>query len=158
MLRPADRVDDRRGSLAAGVLAKRRRDLEEVLRRAPADIRDHLGRVAGEVPAHELEHASLVLHRVVEVGRVAALELDPVRAVSLVTRHLGLLFGLARGRLALGLVVAPAADVVRASSGSQPEKNPSAWSSASRNSGLMITGPFVKCLTYSRNHASRSKM
>ena len=114
VLGPPHRVDDRRGSLAAGVLTQRRGHREEVLGRAAADLGHEFRRVALEVPADELEHAALVLHGLVDLGRLTALELHPVRAVGLLARHVGLLLGLARGGRAPGLVVAPGVDRVRA--------------------------------------------
>ena len=68
-----------------------RGDLEEILARAPADLLDQLGRVAREVPPDELKDAVLVLHGLVDVGRLAAGELHAVGAVGLLARDVGLL-------------------------------------------------------------------
>jgi hypothetical protein len=49
VLGPADRVAERRGALATGVLAQRLGDLEELLLGAAADLLDVLGGVAAVV-------------------------------------------------------------------------------------------------------------
>src|SRR5215210_4324353 len=67
MLRPADRVAERRGLLPPGVLGQGPGYLEESLLRGAADLLDHLGRVPGEVAPQDLEHAAWVLQR--HVGR-----------------------------------------------------------------------------------------
>src|ERR687897_3646262 len=67
MLRPADRVAQRRGLLPSRVLGQGPGYLEESLLRGAADLLDHLGRVPGEVALEDLEHAARVLQR--HVGR-----------------------------------------------------------------------------------------
>ena len=69
VLGPADGVDDRRGPLAAGVVAEQLGDADELLGRAAADLGDDLGRVAGEVPPEDLQDAARVLQA---SGREAA--------------------------------------------------------------------------------------
>jgi hypothetical protein len=83
VLRPANRVDESRGPLGSGVLAQRLRDGDEILLAASARLGYHLGRIACEMPADDLQHAVLVLHRVVNVGWITVLELHAVRAVRL---------------------------------------------------------------------------
>ena len=61
VLGPADRVAERGGALAAGVVAQRLGDLVEQLARNAADLLHQLGRVAAEVPAQQLEDAARVL-------------------------------------------------------------------------------------------------
>src|SRR5918997_2289551 len=63
MLRPADRVAQRRGLLPSRVLGQGPGYLEESLLRGAADLLDHLGRVPGEVTLEDLEHAARVLER-----------------------------------------------------------------------------------------------
>src|SRR5918994_1614888 len=67
MLRPADRVAERRGLLPPRILGQGPGYLEESLLRGAADLLDHLGRVPGEVALEDLEHAARVLQR--HVGR-----------------------------------------------------------------------------------------
>src|SRR5215207_3182452 len=67
MLRPADRVAQRRGLLPSRVLGQGPGYLEESLLRGAADLLDHLGRVPGEVTLEYLEHAARVLQR--HIGR-----------------------------------------------------------------------------------------
>ena len=86
VLRPADRVAERRRALAARVVAQRLGHLEELLARDAADLLDHLRRVAGEVALEDLEDAARVLQRRVLVGRLAVRELAAVRAVRLLAR------------------------------------------------------------------------
>ena len=82
VLRPADRVAERRRALAAGVLAQRLRDLEELLLRAAADLGDALGGVAAVVALQQLEDAARVLERRVLLRGLAVLEPGPVAAVT----------------------------------------------------------------------------
>ena len=65
VLRPADRVEERRRALAARVADQRLGHLQELLARDAADLLDHLGRVAREVAPQDLEHAARVLQRLV---------------------------------------------------------------------------------------------
>ena len=65
VLRPADRVDQRRGPLAARVADQRLGDLQELLARDAADLLDGLGRVARVVPPQDLEHAARVPERLI---------------------------------------------------------------------------------------------
>ena len=65
VLGPADRVAERGRALASRVLGDRLAYLAEQLRRDAADLLDHLGRVAGEVPLQHLEHAARMLQRLV---------------------------------------------------------------------------------------------
>ena len=51
VLRPADRVDDRAGALAAGILAQHLRDPDDLLGRAAADLRHDFRRVAARSAA-----------------------------------------------------------------------------------------------------------
>src|SRR5215208_4716342 len=67
MLRPTDRVAQRRGLLPPRVLGQGSGYLEESLLRGAADLLDHLGRIPGEVALEDLEHAARVLQR--HVGR-----------------------------------------------------------------------------------------
>ena len=71
VLRPAQRVDDGAGPLAAGVGAQQFRHPHQLLRRAAAHLGDDLRRVAGEVALEDLEDAARVLQ-----GRVAPAGLD----------------------------------------------------------------------------------
>ena len=81
VLRPADGVDERARALAAGVVAQRFRDLEEVLLRTAAQLGDELGRVARVVALHDLEDAARVLQREVLFRRLGVLEVTAVRTV-----------------------------------------------------------------------------
>src|SRR5215218_3276416 len=67
MLRPANRVAERRGLLPPRVLGQCPCYLEESLLRGAADLLDHLGSVPGEMTLEYLEHAARVLQR--HVGR-----------------------------------------------------------------------------------------
>src|SRR5262249_31579898 len=82
VLCPADRVDERRGALAAGVPAKRLGHAHEVLGRAAADLGDDLGRVPAIVLLQELEDAARVSERRIRLRRVTVLERATVRAVA----------------------------------------------------------------------------
>ncbi len=124
VLRPSDRVDERRRALPTRALAERFGHLEELLLRHAADPLHHLRRVAAEVLAQELEHAMWILHLGIHPRGIATLQLDPVRAVRLLTRDVGDLLALARGGLLLGAVVGPARDVVIAGLGVIPGEEP----------------------------------
>ena len=74
VVRPADRVGERAGPLAAAVVAQGLGDLAEQLLRDPTGALDHLRRVAGVVPLQQLEDAARVLERLVAVRRAGVLE------------------------------------------------------------------------------------
>src|ERR671937_324325 len=65
VLRPADRVAEGAGALAARVGAERLRDPLEQRRRHAGDALDHLGRVAREVASQDLEDAAWIRERLV---------------------------------------------------------------------------------------------
>src|SRR5437762_575836 len=81
VLRPADRVTERAGPLAARVGDEGLADLEEVVDRATARLRDELGRVARVVTLEDLEDAPRVLHLRVLLGRLPVVEAAAVAAV-----------------------------------------------------------------------------
>jgi hypothetical protein len=87
VLCPADRVGERRGSVAARVAAQRLGDGFELCDGAAARLRDDVGRVAGVVPLEDLEDAARVLERFVAFRRVAVAHPAAVRAVRRVTLH-----------------------------------------------------------------------
>src|SRR6185437_4149334 len=94
VLRPADRVAERGGALAAGVVAQRLRHHAELVAGNAADLLDELRRVAGVVAAQQLVHAPRMLERGILLGRLAVLER---RAMAAVARRLALV----RAHLAL---------------------------------------------------------
>src|SRR5207244_3966546 len=112
VLRPADRVDDRRRALAARARAQRLGDLEELLLGASADLRDELGRVAAEVLPDELEDAARVLERRVLLGRLTRREVPGLRAVAGLLALRAALRALARRLLDGHAGVVPARRVV----------------------------------------------
>src|SRR5205807_9220662 len=61
LLRPADRVADRAGSVAPGVLGQDLCHLKKERLRCPANPLHHLGRIAGVVALENLKHRSRVL-------------------------------------------------------------------------------------------------
>src|SRR5215204_5331256 len=83
MLRPADRVAQRRGLLPSRVLGQGPGYLEESLLRGAADLLDHLGRVPGEVALEDLEHAARVLQRHVGRARHAGMHLPALALAGL---------------------------------------------------------------------------
>ena len=109
VLRPADRVTDRRRALAARVVAQRLGDREEPLARHAADLAPPSpacsARSGGAGPGRRSAGARASRSL---LGRLAVLELHPVRAVRLVARHVAGLLALARGQLALDARVVPA--------------------------------------------------
>src|SRR5918992_2919243 len=83
MLRPADRVAQRRGLLPPRVLGQGPCYLEESLLRGAADLLDHLGCVAGEVALEDLEHAARVLQRHVSRARHTGMHLPALALAGL---------------------------------------------------------------------------
>ena len=73
VLRPAHRVGQVGRPLPARVLDQRVGNLEEEMLRDPADLLNHLRRITGVVPLHDLQDAARVLHRFI------ALDLAGVR-------------------------------------------------------------------------------
>ena len=116
VLRPADRVGEGRRALAAGVLAERLGDLEEVGDGAAAGLGDDLGRVARVVALEDLEDAARVLEGRVLLGRLAVREPAAGGAVAgrLALRRVEALLALAGGAVHLHPGVLPGGDVVLA--------------------------------------------
>ena len=81
VLRPAHAVDQRSGTLAAGVLRPRRGDLQELVGGHAADPLDHLRCVARVMPLEDLVHAARVLQRRVGRDVVGAFQRRAARAV-----------------------------------------------------------------------------
>jgi hypothetical protein len=75
VLRPAERIDERRGALAAGVRAQGLGHRDDVLGAAAADLGHELRRIAPEVLLQELVDAAWMLERRVLLGRLAVPEL-----------------------------------------------------------------------------------
>ena len=82
MLRPADRVAEGAGALAARRLADRLAVVHELLDRAAARLGHELGRVAREVLLQELEDTARMLEGRVLLRRLAVLEPAAVAAVA----------------------------------------------------------------------------
>src|SRR5436309_2937944 len=112
VLGPGDRVRERAGPVAAGILEQRLGDLDELLFRRAADLLHHFRRVAAEVPLQDLERAARVLE-----GRVALGGPRLERADQVVERRAGALGDQVfrgRTRSLRPALVRPAGVVVRA--------------------------------------------
>ena len=108
MLGPADRVTESAGFVPAGIVAERFRHLEEQVFRNTAGRFDDLGRVAGEMPLQDLEHAFRMLQARIGVPGLDGLALD--RFVF----SAGLRFALTRGGFGIDIFVHPCPGVVAA--------------------------------------------
>ena len=69
VLRPPDRVDDRRRPLASGIFAERLRDLDEIFAAAAGDRGYHRRRIAGVVAPQDVQDTARVLQCRVGRGR-----------------------------------------------------------------------------------------
>jgi hypothetical protein len=100
VLRPADAVDEGRGSFGARIFRHQLADPREDLRRHPARLLDHVRRVAGEMPLQYLEDAPGVLQRLVPVrvpvrrGAAGAVRLAAASLAYLLMRGPVVLLGL----------------------------------------------------------------